>query len=332
LSIFGFPGNHHSINNLGLLDERLAVEWVRDNIDAFGGDPARITLAGDSAGAGLVDLYSFAFVHDPIITGIALLSGTAALRGWDPVSWTKAERKWDLITCNACQMGAETDPAVALDCVRKNTTAEIIASIPIDINALGTKAFFPLVDGKVVFSEYYELTRVGNFTKVPRLIGSAANETAYHQIMSSAFPPPWYPADFKEEDFNYYTCPASELAEKTAGLGVPTWRYAYFGDFKGSRLTTAAHGQAYQGSDVLLMFGNELVPGVKQDADEFKLAKYTRGALAAFVKNPKTGLTSYGWPLYNPKTNSLIQLGKDNKVGTFAVSPAAFDKKCSYTY
>lgn len=330
MSIFGFPGNYHSTTNIGLLDERLAVEWVRDNIGAFGGDPTRITLAGDSAGAGLVDLYSFAFVHDPIISGIALLSGTAALRGWDPDSWTKAERKWDLITCDVCRMGAETDPAVVLDCMRKNTTAEITAAIPTDSDALGTKAFFPSVDNKLIFSNHYELTRVGNFTKVPRLIGSAANETAYHQIMSSAFPPPWFPADFTRDDYNYYKCPASELAEKTAGLGVPTWRYAYFGDFKDSRLTTAAHGQAYQGSDVLLMFGNELVPGVKQDADELKLAKYTRGALAAFVKNPKTGLTSYGWPLYNPKTKSLVQLGKDNKVGTFAVSPAAFDKQCSY--
>lgn len=44
MNIFGFPGSPHGTTNIWLLDERLAVEWVRDNIGAFGGDPARITL------------------------------------------------------------------------------------------------------------------------------------------------------------------------------------------------------------------------------------------------------------------------------------------------
>lgn len=137
-------------------------------------------------------------------------------------------------------------------------------------------------------------------------------------------------AEISAGTLRYFTCPASDRAERTASFDVPAWRYAYFGDFKNARLTTAAHSRAYHGSDVLLIFGTSLVPGVKLGADEIKLAKYARGALAAFAKDPKTGLKSYGWPQYNPKTKSLVQLGKGNKVGTFAVTPTTFDKGCDY--
>ena len=77
LNIFGFPGVPREIQNLGLRDQRAAVEWLRDNISGFGGEPPKITLAGHSSGGVSVDYWAYVYKDDPIAHGIIAHSGNA---------------------------------------------------------------------------------------------------------------------------------------------------------------------------------------------------------------------------------------------------------------
>ena len=57
MSLFAYPHSAElaetgETQNFGLLDTRAAVEWIRDNAKAFGGDPTKIVLGGESVGAG----------------------------------------------------------------------------------------------------------------------------------------------------------------------------------------------------------------------------------------------------------------------------------------
>jgi len=62
--------------NQGLFDQALAIEWIKDNIASFGGDPNSLTLFGESAGAGAVSVHLLSPVTRPLTQRAILQSGT----------------------------------------------------------------------------------------------------------------------------------------------------------------------------------------------------------------------------------------------------------------
>ncbi|KAH7152878.1 acetylcholinesterase [Dactylonectria macrodidyma] len=125
INIFGFPNARRLANgdqNLGILDQRAALEWVRGNIAAFGGDPGRIMQWGRSAGVVSADLHAYAYHVDPTAQSYYLESGTAlTMNPADDSKHFNFSFVAQHVGCaEPCGVGCEDrDGAAELDCMRR---------------------------------------------------------------------------------------------------------------------------------------------------------------------------------------------------------------------
>lgn len=88
--------------NFGLYDQTAAIQWVRDNISAFGGNPEKITLMGQSAGAMSVDIHLSNPMVKDCISGAVMLSGSGLQRFMcKPLMPEKTASFWNEIIENA---------------------------------------------------------------------------------------------------------------------------------------------------------------------------------------------------------------------------------------
>lgn len=100
LNIFGFLSHpelsaespYKASGNYGLLDQALALQWVKDNIEAFGGDPDKITIAGESAGSISVSYQMASPLSRNLIAGAIGESGAGIYPTLAPVSLEEAEK------------------------------------------------------------------------------------------------------------------------------------------------------------------------------------------------------------------------------------------------
>ena len=170
--------------NLALRDVILALEWVRDNIASFGGDPSRVTLFGESAGGGIVTT----LMTSPATSGLfhrAIAESSPATSVYDQDRAERVTREL-LVT-----VGADPDEPGGFRSIPADrlTAAAMTVYAATPVDEPGTLAFTPVVDGDIVPEHPVDVFARGGAHPVPLLIGTNHDETSLFTRMKSPLMP-----------------------------------------------------------------------------------------------------------------------------------------------
>ncbi len=184
LGAFGFLDVPGFDSNVGLRDVIAALRWVRDNIAAVVGDPQRVTVFGESAGAGIVTT----LLAVPAARGLF----SAAIAQSSPVTSVYDRSRAQRVTAEVLDF-LEISPDEAHRLAEVTVPALIAATKKvfdeIPVRHPGTLAFVPTVDGELLLDYPVTAARNGRTHPVPLIIGTNKNEAALFRLMRSPLMP-----------------------------------------------------------------------------------------------------------------------------------------------
>ena len=163
----GYTGNYH------ITDMITAINWVSHNIAAFGGDPSRIMISGESAGAAAVqDLVMSPYLEEGLICGAIMMSGGGDLQPNNPTSQAAVERCWEAVKKTR----------------KAETMQELLALTPAQIYAAWIPAYVsnPYIDGDILPYTASEALKNGTAKNIPLIIGVCSEDMTPYFFYTSA--------------------------------------------------------------------------------------------------------------------------------------------------
>ncbi|MBL8213402.1 MAG: carboxylesterase family protein [Bryobacterales bacterium] len=325
LSAFSPIPLSHQAGNYGLRDQLFALEWVKGNIQAFGGDPGRALLFGESAGA----VNTCMLLASPLAKGLfhAALMQSGACRA--------------STLADAQALGVEYANKVHCDsaqCLKGLSANDLVEAQKRDIlqpDGSIAAGFGPSIDGQVLPAAPLDIIRQGQHNHVPFVIGANADESApwtlpltaaaYRATVLRLFGPligalviTQYPASAYDSPREalvavttdaQFVCPARNIARTVAEAQTQPVYHYFFTYTNGPAGPTAG---VFHGLELWYIFQHAIGSTPSDAALRRSTGQYWTNFASTGDPN---GISEPTWPRYIPGLDPYLELTVPAKSG-----------------
>jgi para-nitrobenzyl esterase len=342
LGFFAHPAltaEGRTTGNFGFLDQLAALQWVRKNIAALGGDPSRVTIAGHSAGGvSVIHLMTSRRAAGLFHRAVVLSGG-----GRSYLTEQRMQNRARGVLGSAEESGIEFARSAGIAGTGSASLAALRALPAKTVNgslnlvALVTRprtyAGGPIRDGVVVTEQPEHHIANGNVARLPVIIGTTGGDIPsqfmqeMHEPLASfgeladearelyesrEFMSPMRLASVVAADLNLHE-PARFVARQLTRRGVPTWLYRF--DYVANALYPQEL-RAPHASEIPFLFNQLDARYGRNTTDrDREVARSFHAYIVSFAKtgNPNTN-GAPNWPTFNPSAYDVMMFGRDGSV------------------
>lgn len=347
LGPLGFLALENVGANFGIQDQLKGLQWVQDNIAAFGGDPKKVMLHGQSAGAADTFVITSLPQSSSLIKSAALQSGGGFQLPTIQQAQTQTSAFASALNCTgaadiACLRRASVDQlsaasmspsAMGLGVVIDGTLItqqplDVGPRVPVIIGSNGLEASLFLFPP--VMQTLFTLTASSYDEFLTSTYGTGAAEVnaTYPLSRFAASAAPVFTAMATVQTYSMFRCPSRKVINRAVANGVPVWAYNFNTTltcpwlplFPNDARTLGVIGAAHT-AEIPFVLGQvhnlPLVPPANNCTLTAAEQEVSRRFLAAWDSMAATSAPGGGWPRYSANTSTGIDIqGTDWAVGT----------------